>query len=124
MVWHQQRLFELCRVWNATIQAINPAACYLPNAGGEVSTISFLRVENVRADSVAARAGVTEGLEVVAIQGKRVRGLTESEVDDLMKLPVIDELVLTVRNDAKTERPLRIAARRPAAAASVAPAAK
>lgn len=34
MAWHQERLFELCRVWNATIQAINPAACYLPNAGG------------------------------------------------------------------------------------------
>ena len=34
MAWHQQRLFELCRVWNAAIQAINPNACYLANAGG------------------------------------------------------------------------------------------
>jgi hypothetical protein len=34
MAWHQERLFELCRLWNATIQAINPNACYLPNAGG------------------------------------------------------------------------------------------
>jgi hypothetical protein len=34
LVWHQQRLFELCRVWNAAIQQINPGACYLANAGG------------------------------------------------------------------------------------------
>ena len=34
LTWHQERLFELCRVWNAAIQAINPDACYLANAGG------------------------------------------------------------------------------------------
>jgi hypothetical protein len=34
MAWHQQRLFELCRVWNSAIQAIDPHACYIANAGG------------------------------------------------------------------------------------------
>lgn len=34
MAWRQERLFELCRVWNTVIQAANPDACYLPNAGG------------------------------------------------------------------------------------------
>ena len=32
--WHQQRLFELWRLWNEKIQAINPNASYLANAGG------------------------------------------------------------------------------------------
>jgi hypothetical protein len=34
LVWHQQRLFELWRLWNEKIQAINPNASYLANAGG------------------------------------------------------------------------------------------
>ena len=34
MEWHPQRLFELCRVWDSAIKAINPNASYLANAGG------------------------------------------------------------------------------------------
>jgi Hypothetical glycosyl hydrolase 6/Beta-galactosidase trimerisation domain len=34
IVWHQQRLFELWRLWNDKIRAINPNASYLANAGG------------------------------------------------------------------------------------------
>jgi hypothetical protein len=34
IIWHQQRLFELWRLWNTKIQAINPNASYLANAGG------------------------------------------------------------------------------------------
>ncbi len=33
-VWHQGRLFELWRLWNGKIQAINPNASYIANAGG------------------------------------------------------------------------------------------
>jgi hypothetical protein len=32
--WRQQRLFELWRLWNGKIQAINPEASYIANAGG------------------------------------------------------------------------------------------
>ena len=32
--WHQQRLFELWRLWDSRIKAINPNAAYLANAGG------------------------------------------------------------------------------------------
>jgi hypothetical protein len=32
--WRQQRLFTLWRMWNAEIRKINPAACFIPNAGG------------------------------------------------------------------------------------------
>ena len=34
LVWHQQRLFELWRLWNDRIQKINPNASYIANAGG------------------------------------------------------------------------------------------
>ncbi|MGC2404018.1 MAG: beta-galactosidase trimerization domain-containing protein, partial [Acidobacteriaceae bacterium] len=34
IVWHQARLFELWRLWNAKIQEINPRASYIANAGG------------------------------------------------------------------------------------------
>lgn len=34
IVWRQQRLFELWRLWNEKIRAINPDASYIANAGG------------------------------------------------------------------------------------------
>lgn len=34
LIWHQQRLFELWRLWNSKIQQINPNASFIPNTGG------------------------------------------------------------------------------------------
>jgi hypothetical protein len=34
VVWREQRLFELWRLWNGKIQHINPNASYIANAGG------------------------------------------------------------------------------------------
>ena len=34
ILWRQQRLFELWRLWNGKIQRINPNASYIANAGG------------------------------------------------------------------------------------------
>jgi Hypothetical glycosyl hydrolase 6/Beta-galactosidase trimerisation domain len=34
IVWHEQRLFELWRLWDTRIKAINPHASYIANAGG------------------------------------------------------------------------------------------
>jgi hypothetical protein len=34
IVWNQARLFELWRLWNENIRAINPEASYIANAGG------------------------------------------------------------------------------------------
>lgn len=34
IAWRQQRLFDLWRLWDSEIRAINPAACYIPNSGG------------------------------------------------------------------------------------------
>jgi hypothetical protein len=34
ILWRQERLFELWRLWDAKIKAINPQAAYIANAGG------------------------------------------------------------------------------------------
>lgn len=34
LLWRQQRLFELWRLWDAEIRRINPEACFIPNTGG------------------------------------------------------------------------------------------
>ena len=34
VLWHQERLFELWRLWNEKIREINPGASYIANAGG------------------------------------------------------------------------------------------
>jgi len=34
ILWRQQRLFELWRLWDSEIRKINPNACYIPNSGG------------------------------------------------------------------------------------------
>lgn len=34
LLWHQERLFELCRVWDSSIREINPNARFIPNSGG------------------------------------------------------------------------------------------
>ncbi len=34
IVWRQQRLFELWKLWDQEIKKINPSASYIPNAGG------------------------------------------------------------------------------------------
>jgi hypothetical protein len=34
IIWRQNRLFELSRLWDAKIKAINPDASYIANAGG------------------------------------------------------------------------------------------
>lgn len=34
LLWHQQRLFELWRLWDSKIKAINPNAAFLANSGG------------------------------------------------------------------------------------------
>ena len=38
IVWHEQRLFELWRLWNTRIQEINPGASFIPNTGGGALT--------------------------------------------------------------------------------------
>ena len=70
---------------------------FLGTSGDDARKISFLRVDRVRAGTAAARAGVEAGQEVTIIQDVRVRGLTESELEEAMQTPVKGEIVMSLR---------------------------
>src|SRR5258707_4435651 len=44
IVWHQQRLFELWRLWDAEIRKANPAARFIPNSGGSALSELVMRL--------------------------------------------------------------------------------
>jgi poly(3-hydroxybutyrate) depolymerase len=95
---------------SAVLASVELRPFYQPNAGTETPTISFLRVETVRANSAAGRAGLSTGMEILAIQGVRVRGLTELDLNRLMALPAGEQIVLSVREPPSArERDIRVA---------------
>lgn len=63
IVWHQKRLFDLWRLWDAEIRAINPAAAFIANAGGgAMSSLDMKTIGELAPTLFAdrqARRGVT-----------------------------------------------------------------
>jgi hypothetical protein len=58
ILWHQQRLFELWRLWNGKIQAINPNASFIPNTGGgALSDLDMKTIGELAPTLVADRQG-------------------------------------------------------------------
>ncbi|HEY0968154.1 MAG TPA: PDZ domain-containing protein [Opitutaceae bacterium] len=82
----------------------------------EEATLVRVVVEEVRADSRAARAGVEKGMHILAIEGIPIRGLTEKDFSDVMAREIDgSSLTLTVRRrngfrSLKIEIPVRQAA--------------
>ncbi|HEX2854731.1 MAG TPA: hypothetical protein VHO24_15980 [Opitutaceae bacterium] len=104
---------------SAALASVELRLFYLPNAGGATMPLSFLRVETVRPNSLAAGAGLEEGMEITSIQGIRMRGLTEVELNDIMAKPVKDEIVLIARTRG-TEKEIRVPLKKTAPAAAAA----
>lgn len=94
MAWRQKRLFELCHVWNATIQAVRPDACYLPNAGGgALSDLDMTVFGSISPAAIADRqsrrglmppwmAGMAAKEYRSTMGMKPVAGLTSVGIDD------------------------------------------
>jgi hypothetical protein len=62
IVWRQQRLFELWRLWDSEIRKINPAARYIPNTGGgALSDLDMQRIGEL-APTLFADRQAREGL--------------------------------------------------------------
>lgn len=59
--------------------------------------LAMMLIEEVRTDSRAAKAGVRSGMQIIAIEGIDIRGLTETQFDEVMAMEVYDHLTLTVR---------------------------
>lgn len=63
LLWRQQRLFELWRLWDAEVRKINPDSCVIPNTGGgATSTLDMRRIGELAPTLMAdrqARRGLT-----------------------------------------------------------------
>ncbi|MGH9689052.1 MAG: beta-galactosidase trimerization domain-containing protein, partial [Candidatus Acidiferrales bacterium] len=58
IVWRQKRLFELWRVWDSAIKAINPDASYIANAGGgALSALDMKAIGEIAPTLFADRQG-------------------------------------------------------------------
>ena len=94
IVWRQQRLFDLWRLWNEKIRAINPGASYLANAGGgalsdlDMKTINELAPTMIadrqsRRGLMAPWANGKNGKEYRATMGnKAIAGISSVGIDD------------------------------------------
>lgn len=63
ILWHQQRLFDLWRLWDAEVRKINPNSCVIPNTGGgATSALDMQRIGELAPTLIAdrqARRGLT-----------------------------------------------------------------
>jgi hypothetical protein len=63
ILWRQQRLFDLWRLWDAEVRKINPDSCVIPNTGGgATSSLDMQRIGELTPTLIAdrqARRGLT-----------------------------------------------------------------
>lgn len=67
--------------------------------GGEFAT--SMLVSEVRTPSFAYDAGVRKGMEIVAINGTKISGLSQGEITALLGSPKQDAVVLLIRGGGK-----------------------
>ncbi len=70
LIWHQQRLFELWRLWDSKIKAINPNAAFLANAGGGALSELDMSVIGQLAPTLFADRQARRGLNPPWTNGK------------------------------------------------------
>ncbi|HUE24923.1 MAG TPA: beta-galactosidase trimerization domain-containing protein [Bryobacteraceae bacterium] len=71
--WRQQRLFELWRLWDTEIRRINPAACYIPNAGGGALSDLDMKTVGALAPILFADRQARRGLTAPWANGKNAK---------------------------------------------------
>ena len=70
LLWHQQRLFDLWRLWDAEVRKINPDSCVIPNTGGgATSGLDMQRIGELAPTLIADRQA-RRGLTVPWANGK------------------------------------------------------
>jgi hypothetical protein len=71
--WHQQRLFELWKLWDTEIRKINPAACYIPNTGGGALSDLDMKMVGSLAPILFADRQARSGLAALWANGKNAK---------------------------------------------------
>lgn len=69
--------------------------------------VSAMFVGKVKPGSIAQRAGLRTGMEILSIQGTKVQGLTRGELGDVLTQEVADYVTLEIRR-SWFRRPLQI----------------
>jgi len=73
IVWWQQRLFELWRLWDAEIRKINPDACFIANSGGGALSDLDMKTIGEMAPILFADRQARRGLAVPWANGKNAK---------------------------------------------------
>jgi len=68
--------------------------------------VDQIHLGKVRPNSIAARAGLARGMELVAIQGQPLHGLKQEELAQVLQQAVEKEVILTVRRTPKSKEEL------------------
>ena len=68
--WHEQRLFELWRLWDAEIRKVNPQACFIANAGGGALSDLDMKTIGELAPTLFADRQARRGLAPIWEAGK------------------------------------------------------
>jgi Hypothetical glycosyl hydrolase 6/Beta-galactosidase trimerisation domain len=73
ILWKQQRLFELWRLWDAEVRKLNPASCVIPNAGGGATSSLDMKVIGELAPTLFADRQARSGLMPPWANGKNAK---------------------------------------------------
>jgi hypothetical protein len=73
ILWHQQRLFDLWRLWDREVRALNPDSCVIPNTGGGAgSSLDMQRIGEL-APTLMADRQARRGVAVPWANGKNAK---------------------------------------------------
>jgi len=70
ILWRQQRLFDLWRLWDGEVRAINPDSCVIPNTGGGATSSLDMRAIGELAPTLIADRQARRGLSAPWANGK------------------------------------------------------
>jgi len=70
ILWHQERLFDLWRIWDTEVRKINPDSCVIPNTGGGATSSLDMRRIGELAPTLIADRQARRGLAVPWANGK------------------------------------------------------
>jgi hypothetical protein len=73
LAWHEQRLFELWRLWDREIRAINPQARFIANSGGGALSPLDMKTVGELSDILFADRQARQGLMPVWANGKNAK---------------------------------------------------
>ena len=73
LLWRQDRLFTLWRLWDAEVRKINPASCVVPNTGGGAGSSLDMRQIGALAPTLVADRQARHGVTPPWANGKSAK---------------------------------------------------